>query len=292
MKNQLQAQATDRQEILSCGSIIEHSPHNDRIYLVKTGSPVAPELPEALIRRAENCGFSKIFAKVPERQSKRFLAAGYLPEASVPGLFNRKDNALFMGYFLKKQRSKLSDPGALDAIVKLSRSKAAAASPTAMQELNLRKCGEDDVEEMSALYRKVFPVYPYAIHDPSYLLETMRKDSVYFGVSDKGKLAAISSAEMNPTYAFAEMTDFATLPGWRGNRLAEHLLALMESAVEKLGIKTVYTIARSASAGMNITFARAGYKFAGRLVNNTNISSGIESMNVWHKPLVPEPQAS
>jgi len=32
---------------------------------------------------------------------------------------------------------------------------------------------------------------------------------------------------------------------------------------------------------MNITFAKAGYRYAGTLVNNTDISGTIESMNVW-----------
>jgi hypothetical protein len=44
-----------------------------------------------------------------------------------------------------------------------------------------------------------------------------------------------------------------------------------------------YTIARAASHGMNTTFARQGYRFAGTLVNNTHIAGGIESMNVWYR---------
>ena len=50
-------------------------------------------------------------------------------------------------------------------------------------------------------------------------------------------------------------------------------------------MRTAYTIARAISPGMNITFAKAGYKFSGTLINNTNISGGIESMNVWYKSL-------
>ena len=39
------------------------------------------------------------------------------------------------------------------------------------------------------------------------------------------------------------------------------------------------------SAGMNITFSKNGYKYGGTLVNNTDISGQIESMNVWFKNL-------
>ncbi len=35
--------------------------------------------------------------------------------------------------------------------------------------------------------------------------------------------------------------------------------------------------------GMNITFAKTGYTYAGTLINNTNISGRLESMNVWYK---------
>jgi len=59
----------------------------------------------------------------------------------------------------------------------------------------------------------------------------------------------------------------------------------MENEVRAKGIKTAYTIARAASAGMNVTFAKGGYHFGGRLINNTNISGRIESMNVWFKSL-------
>jgi putative beta-lysine N-acetyltransferase len=79
------------------------------------------------------------------------------------------------------------------------------------------------------------------------------------------------------------MTDFATLPEFRGHGLALHLLQLMEEVVQSRGIRSLYTIARSYSFGMNITFARNGYSFGGTLTNNTDIFGELESMNVWHK---------
>ena len=63
------------------------------------------------------------------------------------------------------------------------------------------------------------------------------------------------------------------------------LLLEMEQAMPGLGISTLYTIARACSHGMNITFARCGYTYGGMLVNNTQISGAIESMNVWYKRL-------
>ncbi len=112
-------------------------------------------------------------------------------------------------------------------------------------------------------------------------------DSIaYYGAFDaKGKLVAASSAEMDKTSLNAEMTDFATRPDSRGHNIALHLLRLMEGDMAERGLKVLYTIARALSAGMNVTFARAGYIFTGTLVNNTNIAGSIESMNVWYKSL-------
>ena len=48
---------------------------------------------------------------------------------------------------------------------------------------------------------------------------------------------------------------------------------------------TYFSIARSLSAAMNITFAKNGYRYGGTLGNNTNIAGRIESMNIWYKHL-------
>ena len=107
----------------------------------------------------------------------------------------------------------------------------------------------------------------------------------YFYVADDEKIIAVSSAEMDASAENVEMTDFATLPDYRGKGLAQWLLGYMEEQMARRGIRTAYTIARALSAGMNVTFARGGYEYGGTLTNNTNICGAIESMNVWYKSL-------
>ncbi len=274
----------DRMEKLPCGSLIQHGPYNDRIYFMKPGENMPDDLPAQLLELAKKYGYSKIFAKVPDNVTSRFIASGYLKEAVIPHFYNSNEDGVFLGYYLTGSRSREENAEELDNIVDLALSK--ANCPLAKLDstrFSLRECTENDVERMAEIYCKVFPSYPFPIHDPEYLLETMRSHVIYFGVVVKGKLIALSSAEMDTGSSSAEMTDFATLPEWRGNSLGSHLLATMETAMKQRKIKTLYTIARAISPGMNITFARLGYKFAGRLRNNTNISGNIESMNVWHK---------
>ncbi len=57
----------------------------------------------------------------------------------------------------------------------------------------------------------------------------------------------------------------------------------MEMKLEQEGIRTLYTIARAVSPGMNITFSKLGYIYNGCLINNTQICGSLESMNVWSK---------
>ncbi|MEJ2200580.1 MAG: putative beta-lysine N-acetyltransferase, partial [Desulfuromonadaceae bacterium] len=141
-----------------------------------------------------------------------------------------------------------------------------------------------DAKQMADLYRDVFASYPFPIHNPDYLIETMVSHVIYYGLWDDGQLVALASAETDMRGQNAEMTDFATLPEYRSKGLASYLLAQLEETAAKRGIQTAYTIARAYSYGMNITFAKQGYIFSGTLTHNTHISGELESMNVWHKP--------
>ena len=113
----------------------------------------------------------------------------------------------------------------------------------------------------------------------------MQNNARYFGVFDINRLVAVSSACIDAHDKNAEMTDFAVLSDYRSMNLALILLQEMEKKMRALEIKTLYTIARALSPAMNITFAKAGYNFAGTLKNNTHIGGQIESMNVWYKSI-------
>lgn len=269
------------------GALIQHGPMNDRVYLMKMGDSQPDALVDGLLRKAVDEGYSKVFAKIPESADEPFLEAGFQKEAEVPGFFDGKEPAAFMGYYLDAERRQEDNPEKLDDILALSRKQQQSdiCSPLAGDGVSLVPCSADEADEMSKIYRRVFPTYPFPIHDPEYIRDTMAEHVMYFGVSDGERLVALSASEMDTGSKNVEMTDFATLPGWRGNGFAVHLLSVMEKAVAARRIKTAYTIARAASPGMNITFARLGYLYGGRLINNTNISGQIESMNIWYKAL-------
>ncbi len=269
------------------GSIIQHGSYNDRIYLIKITPDVSSSTPRNLIDLARNNNYSKIFAKVPECHVDIFSAAGFGVEARIPGFYPGKMTAVLMGFYLNVERAEESDLGKMDEILKIALEKQAIESKCYLNdEFILRLCTETDVASITDIYKTIFQSYPFPIHKTAYILETMKSHVDYFGVEVNGRLVAISSAEMDKQSFNAEMTDFATLPEWRGNGFAQCLLLQMENAMKNKGIKTTYTIARAMSTGMNVTFSKTGYRFGGRLKNNTNISGNIETMNVWYKYLL------
>lgn len=265
------------------GAMVHHGPSSDRVYLMKC-SFTQPEHDLAVLERlVREKGYGKIFAKIPAPWSAVFLAAGYREEAVIPSYFGM-DACLFMCRYPDPSRSEMSEDDRVlcEEVLTLAVGKAPASSTLAAG-YALRPLSRDDCPSMAALYRNVFETYPFPIHDTAYLEKTMEEHVAYYGVFRAQELCAVSSAEMDPSTSSAEMTDFATKEGETGKGFASALLAAMEQDMPRQGITTFYTIARAFSHGMNSSFARAGYRYGGTLVNNTDIFGRIESMNVWYK---------
>ncbi|MDA3844290.1 MAG: putative beta-lysine N-acetyltransferase [Candidatus Kapabacteria bacterium] len=279
----------DNIEVLA-HSLIQHGKENDRIYLMKLNSAdysgILPKLEEI----AKKNNYSKIFAKVNADYSEEFINNGYGIEAVVPGFYNGKKDGLFLGKYYSEDRKNIAKDLQIeiDKNIDLAESKAGSKKPGSLpNEYYIRKLNDTDLDQLAELYKIVFPSYPFPIHETNFLKEVMEDNVEFFGVLRKKdeRLVAASSAEKYEDYSNAEMTDFATHPDALGKGLALFLLDVMEEEMAKQGFKTLYTIARSHSAGMNITFSKNDYIFAGTLKNNTNIFGRIESMNIWYKKM-------
>ncbi len=268
-------------------SLIQHGPDSDRIYLIKLDPADVATIVTQLEASAQRNDYGKIFCKVPVPAAETFIHAGYHEEARIPKFFDGRMDVAFMSRFRKSERAQVSGEQQKTieqtlAVAEKKRESQAVATESAHQ---IRQLEQNDTPQLAALYRTVFPSYPFPIFDEAYLRETMTTHIRYFGAFEGDRLIAAASAETDPEARNAEMTDFATEPSHRGQGLAVTLLGAMEIDMKKAGFATLYTIARAVSVGMNVTFARCGYYFGGTLMNNTQISGGIESMNVWYKNL-------
>ncbi|MDB4442148.1 putative beta-lysine N-acetyltransferase [bacterium] len=268
------------------GSMIQHGPHNNRIYLMGLNTDDTRGLIATLDDMAVKNGYGKIFAKIPAPAWNVFKSADYIKEAVVPGLFTGKTDGFFIAKYFSTRRQKAQNIEKSFRLVKQTgEGSASNIHRTGRATREVVSCKPSDSAEMSMIYQQVFKSYPFPIQKPTYLKRMMKEGVLYFCVRIEGKIAAIASAEIDMANQNVEMTDFATPSKLRGMGFAGMLLKHMDQQTRKLGIKTAYTIARAASHGMNSVFKNSGYNYAGLLKNNSQICGSIQSMTVWYKHL-------
>ena len=266
------------------GSVIQHGPLNNRIYLMGLKTDDTPGLIATLDDMAEKNGYGKIFAKIPAPAWNAFKSADYIKEAVVPGFFTGKTDGFFIAKYFSTRRQKAQNFEKLSRLVKQAGERPASNNHrTGRATQEVVSCKPSDAAEMSLIYQQVFKSYPFPIQKPAYLKRMMKEGVLYFCIRIEGRIAAIAAAEIDLASKNAEMTDFATLPKWRGIGFAGMLLSFMDKKACELGLKTAYTIARAASYGMNSVFKNSGYNYAGLLKNNSQICGSIQSMTVWYK---------
>ncbi len=280
----------DRREAISgrgfsCRILV--SPFNRRITVYQfdlTRDCGAGELVQVLAEKAKAQGIDKIWLKSGTRWKDAFLSAGMKQEAIIPGYYKGKDPALIFAKYLSAWRQTPSNAICVNPAKKLLCGfETATGKRTLPAGITSKWAQPEHCPDLAGLFSKVFPTYPFPVFDPEYLKHTMDNGTCYITAWHGDELVAAASAETDRLQKNAEMTDFATLPLWRGHSLASCLLSRLESRLESAGYRCLYTIARSSSIGMNKVFAGAGYGFSGVLINNCNISGDFEDMNVWFK---------
>lgn len=264
------------------GSLLQHGPLNDRVYVMKIEPESTTELLDYVDKLVEEHDYSKVFAKAPDNCIRTFKERGYEKEAFIPDFYGDKTGCAFMSLFLSSKRRTRSKYGTGIVAENTGSSPEPANLPPGF---SIEKCTMDNLEEMAEIYSRIFATYPFPIQDPAYLKKTMMSHVDYFAVRHQNRIIALSSAEMDPDLKTVEMTDFAVLPESRGHSLARILLNEMENEMQKLNMRVAYTIARAKSPGINRSFSYSDYEFSGTLIKNTSICGELEDMNVWHKEL-------
>ena len=273
----------DKIEKIDKGSIIQHGKLNDRIYLIKLAKEDCPAILSSLRDLARENNYTKIFCKVPEWAAPLFFADGYITEGLIPGFYHGKEAVFFVAKYLDSDRLMNLES---DSLMDLSELLLRPIKHEKLPEngsMNVRSLDISDVDQITDIFRNVFASYPFPIHNPKYILKTMKENVRYFGVKKNGRLIAVASAEIDFESKNAEMTDFATDPRYRGLKLGQRLLSEMEKEMKAIDMLTLYTIARLKSIPMNKVFLKHQYQYAGTLVRNTNISGNMESMNIYYK---------
>ena len=192
-------------------SLIQHGKDSDRVYLMKLDPNDVATIVAQIEGLAEANDYGKLFCKVPGPAVESFAQAGYQEEARIPDFFDGRTDVAFMSRFRKAGRGRVTDEqrAAIDRALEIAEQKRGACSTNPENKYRLRLLDEADTPALAALYRTVFPSYPFPIFDQAYLRETMATHVRYFGAFDGDRLIAASSAEMDAEARNAEMTDFA-----------------------------------------------------------------------------------
>lgn len=266
-------------------STIQHGKQSDRVYLMKLDKSDVPDIITDIENLAIKNAYTKLFTKIPFSCQNVFEQYNYHQEAFIPGFFNGKEDASFMVKFLSDDRKEDKLLETIKDVINVSKTKEKHLFIEDKHSFTIRICTPEDAPSIVKLYKEVFESYPFPIYEPDYIIETMQTHIHYYSVYDGDQMVALASSETDDKNKNVEMTDFATLNEYRGHNLSLLLLDRMEKDLKNKQYITSYTIARSLSYGMNITFAKMGYKFGGTLINNTGICGALESMNIWYKHL-------
>ncbi|WNR45477.1 putative beta-lysine N-acetyltransferase [Paenibacillus roseipurpureus] len=246
---------------------------------------------ERVTQLAAHHGLTKVFFKAREEDWRILLAKGCMLEGIYKGYFRGQDAFCMAVYFDLVRRNSdywLEEDQLMRQVLALPRK---PERPEVPEGLLLRMAGSSDAESLSELYRQTFQTYPTPMNDSAYVAHTMEEGTIYYLVEvieasePKKHLISAASAEMNATYANAEMTDCATLPTYRNRGLMRLLLHALEDELLSRGITCAYSLSRALSFGMNAAFYQMNYDYYGRLTKNCDIYDKFEDMNLWAKDL-------
>jgi putative beta-lysine N-acetyltransferase len=262
------------------------SPINQRIQVLDYEASDLGAFAAELLRVANLNGYGKIWLKARRREEAGLNAVGFESEAYIPRYFKGEDAVIMAMYPRPERRIRPNLAEEEKALAEATAGPPKRTAPALPPGYVSSLFKVSDATDLASLYEQVFPTYPYPISDPAYLIRTAATHIAYRLIRNpQGLVVAAASAETNPAYQTAEMTDFAALPSERGKGLALSLLLNLEvDAQQRFGTQCFYTVARAAAPGMLRTFHHGGYVPSGTLVNNCSIAGGFETMLVFHKP--------
>ncbi|ADV49014.1 putative beta-lysine N-acetyltransferase [Cellulophaga algicola DSM 14237] len=269
------------------GAVLRHGKTHSRLYLTQSTKNNWDSLIPKMKDIAHEKKYDKIISKVPEQAIEIFESNGFHIEAKIPGLYNGITTGYFLAEYLNENRCQ-NDKQALKTIASVKAIAQAAKSSSEEGYMSLptnfevRKLTTTDFSTLATLHKKAFMSHSLPIHEEAYLLELAEQNHEFYGLFKKEELIVSSILHIHKKELNIEIVDFATHPDYNGQNLSYYLLQEIKKKSDKASYKTIYSLVRATSYGLNITFSKHGFHFGGTLYNNTVIRNSLESMNVWY----------
>ena len=272
------------------GALVHHGQTNNRAYLIKTDHNDWNLHIQTLKELAVENDYDKIVGVLPEEAKEDFVSQGYHLEAKIPGLYNGGKTGYFLSNFLNDDRSNCDEKK--KKIIKSVKTIALAATNSSRDPylvtsdgFEIRKLTTEDAQVLSKFNGKVVKQYAFPIYEEDFVLECMMNGYEFYGLFENGELIVAANLKINKLEFYAEIVDFVTLPKYRGQNLSYYLVQKIKEDLSKQNFKTLFSLVRATSYGLNITLRAHGFLLGGTLVNNTLIKNSMESMNVWYLSL-------
>lgn len=269
------------------GAILHHGEMHNRVYLMRSEQNNWDSLALKMKDLAREKNYGKILGRVPEEAKKIFQSNGYQVEAEIPGMYNGEKTGYFLADYLEKERSYCSEKEL--KTIESVKSIALAANSTSEDSyfalpssLNVRKLTKNDLLAIVHLHENAFKKYPFPINKVEYLLELVEQNYRFYGLFQQEELLVSAILKIHEEESNVEIVDFATHPDYNGQNLSYYLVQEIKKDMDKSDYKTIYSLVRATSYGLNITFSKHGFSLGGTLLNNTVIRDNMESMNVWY----------
>ncbi|MZP31203.1 putative beta-lysine N-acetyltransferase [Heliobacterium undosum] len=237
-------------------------------------------LAEHWISLAREQGLEKIWLWTFDKDVAEFQASGFVEEGRIPEDSYAKPTVI-LAHYLRPERGRSEYIAEEDILLRHIQEAPVRPLSPLPEGLRVAHLSPVDSPAISRLMQAVFASYPTPVDDPRYIAGLMEKGCHFAGVFDGEELVSMAAAYPDKRWQRCEITDCATLDGYRGLSLTERLIGRLEPLMLHWMPFRFYTLARARSYGINRTFFKLGYRFCGRLINNCHIAGGYEDMNLW-----------
>lgn len=267
------------------GATLLHGQTHDRVYLMQSEEDNWDTVINKIKSIADEKGYSKILGRIPEDAKALFQSKGYTIEAEIPGMFNGHQPGFFISDFPNRERATCDDHKlrTLQSVKTIAFAARKASEDFQLPtQYTIRELDQTDIPVMVDLHSKAFSTYSVPIAEAEFLLKMTTKDFKFFGLFHQNELLISTILKIHAKESNIEIVDFATHPDYKGQNLSYYLVQKIKAYGFENGYKTIYSLARATSYGLNITFSKHGFMLGGTLLNNTVIRGNLESMNVWY----------
>lgn len=269
------------------GALVYHGNMHKRIFFSEAENVNLDHLLLKMKDLAKKKNYEKILGKASEKGVKVLKSKGFVVEAKIPGLYRGTIDGYFLAEYTKQERL-AHDEKTKKTISTVKTIAEAANKPQTdphlqmPSNLKIRSLTDADFKNLEDLHNKAYKYHPHQIKNAEYFSKLKSLNHEFYGLFQDGQLLVSAILAINESELNMEIVDFVTHPDFRGQNLSYYLVQDIKGQMNIYGCKTLYTMVRATSYGLNITFSKHGFVLAGTLTNNCMVRDAMESMNVWY----------